>query len=481
MFKKPKLAAKISLAIFLAAQFYGLAFLFPKKLDSAQLTSVSDTISNSRLSFRGELSGAVAAGSAVITLKTSGLGTNNTSTGSGTLMTNDGIRVGSGTGATITTVKTLESDTRVVLAAGLSNAASDGDPVISTVSAIHTFRFTPYSQIANGAFRVLIPAASDSETGDGLPDKNGFDVVTGSLPTVACSGGGSNITFADSGTGTATRSGVTVGGTNYHSFECRYTGSGQSATQVTMIIGTAAGNKIINPSPSGYSASHGPGAGDTYTFRTRHLYGVDQSYATVDETLGKVSVIEAVRVTATVAPTLVFMLTGVTASQSVCGQTTDVATTPNTVPLGTVLSTDFSDAAQVLSVSTNAVGGYSVTASESAALTAWSLSGSPTIADTTCGGTCTVTTTGDWTSTTNKGFGYALANKTGTPVPSAIRYNTGGTFMARPFGVTAQQIMTASAPVDLDQAYVCYRAIVSGTQAAGDYENYVIYIATATF
>lgn len=473
--KKP--IAKVALLLFCLSFFQGFFLARPKELHSSNLTSVSDTLSNNRLSFRGEVEGAHSSGVAEIALDTSPENGNNTSTGSGTLMINDGIRVGSGSTATITTVEAIPGDSRVFLAAALGANVADATPVVSTVSAVHTVRFTPPSQISGGVFRVLIPAAADAETGDGLPDKNGFDVTTGSLPTVTCTGGGSNFSFA---TGTATRSAVTIGSTNYHSFECQYGGSGASATAITMQIGTAAGNKLINPSPAGYSSSHAPGAGDKYTFRVRHLNGLDGSFAVVDESLGTVGVIEAVRVTATVTPNITFQITGVANGTSACGQTTDVATTPNTVPLSSVSSSSFVEAAQLLNVSTNAVGGYTVTASQSGNLTAYSLSGTPTISGFTGGNAITVV---DWTATTTRGFGYSLAEaNSSNAVTDTLEYNNGGaSFNARWFGSTAEAIMTKATTADLNQAYVCYRLIVSGTQQAGDYENHVIYIATATF
>jgi len=171
-------------------------------------------------------------------------------------------------------------------------------------------------------------------------------------------------------------------------------------------------------------------------------------------------------------------MTGVAASSIRCGITTDVATTVSSVPFGTISTTAFTEAAQLLTVSTNASGGYTVTASESGKLTARTLPTTPTIPDTTCQATaCTVTTPQTWSSTAYKGFGYALEDAAGNAVPDSIEYSIGW----RPFDITGEQIMTDTVPADADQAYVCYRVIVSGSQEAGDYENYIIYIATATF
>ena len=476
-----KRLAKLVLILLLASQFFNLSlFIGPKKLDSANLTNVSDTLSNNRLSFRGELDGNHAAGTAVITLNTNSTpgDARNTSTGSASLMANESVQVGADNVSIA--IKTIESASRIVLGSGITNAESDDTMVVATSSAVHTATFTPVSVINSGAFRVLIPAASTAAA-DGFPDAGGFDFST-TTPTVSCAGGGGNMTFE---TGTATASAVQVGSTYFHSFECRYIGTGDSPAAVTMYIGTPDGGKLINPAPS--STTRLPGQADTYTFRTRHVYGTTQSYTTVDETLGTVGVIEAVRVTATVAPILTFQISGRAASSTNCGLTQEatITTTYNTVPFGTISTTDFYDAAQMLSVSTNAASGYVVTASESATLTAYNVTGTPTLANTTCDTACTSSTATEWNTATNKGFGYSLEDGNGTPVTdvsATIVYNySSRTFNARSFGTVGENIMTSTGVVDSDQAYVCYRIIVSGTQTAGDYENYVIYIATATF
>ncbi len=476
-----KRLVKFFLIFFLASQFFNLSLLFPKRLESANLTNVSDTLSNNRLSFRGELDGNHAAGTAVITLNTNSTpgDARNTSTGSASLMSSESVQVGADNASIA--IKTIESASRIVLASGITNAESDDTMVVATSSAVHTATFTPVSVINGGAFRVLIPAASTAAA-DGFPDAGGFDFST-TTPTVSCAGGGGNMTFE---TGTATASAIQVGSTYFHSFECRYIGTGASPAAVTMYIGTPGGGKLINPAPS--STTRFPGQADTYTFRTRHAYGTTQSYTTVDETLGTIGVIEAVRVTATVAPILTFQISGRAASSSNCGLTQEatITTTYNTVPFGTISTTDFYDAAQMLSVSTNAASGYVVTASESAVLTAYNVTGTPTIVNTTCDSAACAyddAASSDWDDTTKKGFGYGLESVNGAPVPANKDYDDcgGSAFCAFPFGTVGQTIMSETGVVDSDQVYVCYRIIVSGIQTAGDYENYVIYIATATF
>ena len=97
-----------------------------------------------------------------------------------------------------------------------------------------------------------------------------------------------------------------------------------------------------------------------------------------------------------------------------------------------------------------------------------------------------------WDSTTFKGFGFSLDDVNTSGLTPVFEYDTttgncsGGTYCARQFADTedsqaAQQIFSSTTVADEHNLYVCYRAVISSTQSAGDYENHVIYTATATF
>ena len=108
------------------------------------------------------------------------------------------------------------------------------------------------------------------------------------------------------------------------------------------------------------------------------------------------------------------------------------------------------------------------------------------IKDTTCdSGTCSETTSGEWVTATNNGFGYSLANVSGTD--AGFLYNeTSRTFSSKQIpdqeaSEAKQTVMSNAAPVSANQVYACYRISVSGTQPAGYYYNKVKYTATATF
>ena len=297
-------------------------------------------------------------------------------------------------------------------------------------------------------------------------------------------------------TGTASASAITINSVDYHAFECAYSGAGASGSAFN---GTTNGAitiaSLINPAPK---TAHTTGTADTYNIVIQHF---NSSFVVQDTTTVVIGVIEAVKVTATVPPQITFQIFGVASGTSTaCGVTTDSTTTAAAVPFGTVSISAFNEAAQGLSVSTNAVGGFAVTTIENDQLgkDGGACAGDPTItSNTSCiadarGDTATMADgTGDeWVSTSNKGFAYALHDVNSTTT-EAIAYNatTGGcdgVFCARQFADaensgTAQTIFSATGPADNQNLYVCYRLIPGTITAAGDYENYLTYTATATF
>jgi len=102
-----------------------------------------------------------------------------------------------------------------------------------------------------------------------------------------------------------------------------------------------------------------------------------------------------------------------------------------------------------------------------------------TIVDATCGGACNYTTAAAWTNSAHTGWGYSLQNSVGTP--ATFTYATG--YKAFGYGPTqAQSIMySAVTPASYETAFICYRLVVNTAQEAGNYENRLVYTATATF
>lgn len=477
----------ISIGIFVASG------VFNHKLQSANLTVVSDTVSNARPSFRGGL-GVGSAGSIANLNITAG---SFPSTSAAQLVEGDSVRIGQGAALTAYTVASTSGDnSQIYLTAALADTTA-GHDVIASTSATHTVRFTTVSALANGRFRVLVPAETDNASAaDGLPDAGYFDFGS-SAPTVTCPASIAGV--YDFVSGAATASAITLDGHDYHAYECAYSGTGATGTDFdggSVPAGTNADpitiSSIINPAPK---TSHTLGTADTYQVIVQQI---DSSLNVIDQTQISVGVIEAVKVTANVPPQITFSIIGVTSGTSHCGVNTSVTTTPTSVPFGELSLDAFTNAAQGMSVSTNASGGFAVTVLENDQL---GKNGATCLDNNTgisCirdsignGGTMTEATTADWTSTAAKGFAYSLddANSSTT---EAFSYNGGGTFMARQFadeenvdaGGTEglpQTIFSGTTVADNQNLYVCYRVIPDITTSAGNYENYVRYTATATF
>jgi hypothetical protein len=250
-------------------------------------------------------------------------------------------------------------------------------------------------------------------------------------------------------------------------------------TTITIGVGNSL---MINPSPS--NAASAEGTAGVFNFILRQL---DSSSNVLDQSVGQIAVVESVRVTATVDPAITFKIdnSGNTSTGSTaCGVGTSLSsgapsTTGDQVIFGSLgIGGTFNQLAQRLSCSTNAAGGYVVTAYENSTMK--NLNDATTIPDTACnGGACTATSATAWStgSTTVSEFGYTMTN-IGSSIP----------FVAsnfKPFGVgnaNAQPIMTkVSTPLITETANVCYRITITNVQEAGDYEAKVIYTATATF
>lgn len=472
-----------------------------QKSESASLTNVSVTLSNSRLSFTGGLeSGNTVGSSQAIIDTTQG---DWSSTTSAQLVSGDVLRIGDTDSLANYTVTSVDSVSTInVTPVLLTGDVEAGDIVISTQSATQTVSFTTANAITNGAIRILVPAVTDdANSQDGLPDAGNFDfsTVSGADPTVTCPGNITGYTFA---AGTAVASSVTIDSQDYHAFECGYTGAGSIGTvfdgttndAITIGDGT---NDLINPAPKD---DHSTGSADTYKIIVQHL---DSGSSVVDTTTTSIGVIEAVRVTASVAPQITFRIIGVASGTTACNVLTDVTTTAAAVPLGELSISAFTNAAQALAVSTNATNGYVVTARANDQLgrDAGACSGDNT------GANCIPDSVGDsaamthsasdeWDTTATKGFGFSLDDINTSGLTPAFEYSTAtgncsGTYCARHFAdtenigsdstQTPQTIFSHSSVADEQNLYVCYRAVISSTQAAGDYENHVIYTATATF
>lgn len=148
------------------------------------------------------------------------------------------------------------------------------------------------------------------------------------------------------------------------------------------------------------------------------------------------------------------------------------------IDFGTLTPKSPSSLTNTLTVSSGGAGGYQVTARENDTLK--TLAGTSSIPDTTCDSAgCNETTAAPWTLNTVYGFGY---NMSGNDIPATF---SGPTYF-RPFPSSAAlenpAVVMSSALVGKSRtATVTYKVNISGSQAAGDYENYLVFVATPTY
>lgn len=473
-----------------------VALINPAQLESANLISVKDTLSTSRLSFHGRVnSTGTSVGSSRVTIQTStGLDSASEQANSITtapLKAQDSLTIGANT---YTIVDIIDADEFTVSPVILAGDADSNDPIYLNVKPIHTITFTTPTAVAGGFFQILLPADSGASTSyDGKADDQGFDMTTGGV-TVTGTDVGSTYDFV---TGVATRSGDTgcTSPANYHCLEVHYSGTGAVSQAITITLGSGA-NTPIAPATG---TAHTEGTADTYPILIKNFgAGVNPNSASpIDSSTVRIALIESVRVTATVDPTISFSIAGVTAnSGDYCGVTRDANSpdsTATSVPFGSIANLEtFYDAVQDLTVTTNAAGGYVVTAQQNDEMSRDGL-GVTIIPDTSGDASATFSNSDDWETATNNGFGYSIQNVDAASVPfewSSNAFQSCGTdialdFCARQFAIggaeTAQTIFSSSTVASNENAYVCYRLSVDPTQAAGDYENQITFIATGTF
>ena len=446
--------------------------------------NVKDVLSSSQLSYYGGVGVGNSAGDSILKIST---GTSFPSRTSNNLFIGDTVSIGTGGSQSIYYIKDIGNTGTIMLNTGISavSIVANG-AVISTRSAIHTVSFEPQVNAVGGFWQFLIKTTATAGIGgtahsDKIPDQDGFDAGALTVGAVTCPFGGGAATV---GTTAVVSIGSPAVASSYHVVQCP---AGAGSTNPVGIAGSmvvGVGNsQLINPSPN-YTDTSAEGAADVYTFIVRHL---DAGSALLDQAIGKIAVVESVRVTATVDPTLTFTIDNVgttNASSTACGTGSSLAssatsTTADIVAFGSLgLGTTGNQLAQRLSCITNASGGYVVTAYENATMK--NINTATTIPNTTCnGGGCTYTTAAPWTtfSLLKSEFGYTMTN-----IGSSIPF-TAGNF--KPFGIgsaQAQDIMKrATLPSTTESAYVCYRITVHTGQEAGDYEAKVVYTATATF
>lgn len=487
---------------------------------SANLTTVSATLSNSRLSYKaGVTSGS--SGTTLVTIDGAGNPDNDTNH----LFTDDSVcfapsSLSGCTDDTAYSVGTVPSTTTFNVSPALGSTLNATDYVMASQSGILTLTFTLTNDIpSNGDILITIPMADNQDGNDGFPDASGTTTATGGFDLNLMTT--SNVGITESCGGTFSVAGVTEGsGTTDHTIEINNsTGACAASSVITVTVGDSSIG-LVNPAPVTSARSRGQAEVYNINVKTR-----DGSNNTLDSSDTLVAPVEGVFISATVDESLSFTVAGITAdSGTYCNATRTAAspdTTAYTIPWGTI-STTYLEAThntqQQLTVSTNADGGYEVYAQEydqmgkdGAVCTGnapsagdFTFSASTCIRDTVCGATpCTQTTAYDWGADPSSypGLGYSLQNQSGTDAlfvynstasPCDASSSTGD-FCAKQIAdydrgtseedetATGAELMSNADPVSGSSAYVCYRIDLPGTQPAGYYYSVIKYTAVAVF
>lgn len=150
----------------------------------------------------------------------------------------------------------------------------------------------------------------------------------------------------------------------------------------------------------------------------------------------------------------------------------------NLIALGELVEQTHSTDSHTLTITTKGAGGYSVYAFEKHPLR--QVEGLEEIPDTTCNsGTCTHITAGVWNDQTIAGFGY---NMTGNDIPAHFIDSTYYKSFANDETAEPMQVVMSSSNVaSARQSTVTYKAGIGSSQADGNYETAVVYVAVPGF
>lgn len=500
----------IFLVVLLSASFF--FFTKTRVIDTANLTSASVLLSNSRASFRAGIGTTALPGASIIYISNTNVGRTNPDLNTNNLGVGDTACFwrGANSAGCAEQIKINDNlgagSTIFNLAAPIGQGyTSNAAHVLINQRTNLTVNITLGSTIpSNGDIFITIPAADvnvgtggTAHTFDGLADTgnststNGFDIGGGG--TLLASGDinvGSNDTTSCSAGGWSTIT-VTAGGdTTDHTIRIQRNAACSSGVGVSIgFVNT----RLVNPAPTTVGIGQTQGAADIYMVNVKTRDGSQQTIDTVDI---NVAPVEGILVSATVDETLAFTIAGIGTGGTACGVSAEsVATTATSVPWGTLSTANsFYNAAHQLTVSTNADAGYAVRVEENDQMgrDGQLCSGTPTEgASTNCiidalgdNGTITNVVAGTWATATNHGFAYSLQNASGSD--AAFTYLGASNWAAKRFAdqensEAKQTIMSNSNPISGSSAYVCYRLAISATQAAGYYFNKLKYTATATF
>lgn len=499
----------------------------------ADAVSMSVYPVNSRLSFRGKLASGNNGGNTMAVIDTNyDEATSVYSTSSATLQTGDIIRIGDHDYA-VSFNSGPTNDNQIPLRTVLSDGdAAAGTAVYATMSGDIKVVYTAHAKdststvnsVNPGRVEFLIPAAADQIgageykkqyllTADGLPDSGGFDFgSTENGGRAASIVAADTATFASCGQVSAKQQATMIGTTPYHMFYCEYTSPLNEGTEYVFTI-----KDLINPVPKAEWDIEHPGqvapgrslgSADAYAVRAYQkefgASGIAGAYGAIRESVTYVGFSNGIKMTVRVMPQLTFKIAGIGEGVTACGGiSTDVESDAYQIDFGSIGNTDFTKAAQKITVNTNAPHGYVITAIADDQMR---ISGQicpnngvgysqciPGFADKVTPGPWVESSTTGGTTTYNSGFGYTLhivdgdnyLNTAGQPnVQAAFDYADNQywrSFADHQMEDNPIQLFNNLRSTSGDELEVCYKIMSAASNVPGNYMSALTYTITASF
>jgi hypothetical protein len=235
----------------------------------------------------------------------------------------------------------------------------------------------------------------------------------------------------------------------------------------------------------GSHATFGVTGGDQIINTTVGSYTISLNGTSADDADLRIALIDAVTVTASVDTSLTFTVAGVASGQAVNGDavTTSAGATATALPFGTLAPGTAKTLAQTLSVTTNATNGFAVTVIQNQNLVSASGADIDTFKDGASTATPTAWTTPLGTLDTEATYGhYGITSE-----DADLNTDEFGTALYAGNLSTPRTVFSHTGPADgstanKGQTRVAVKVQVTALQeAATDYNNRLIYVATPTF
>jgi hypothetical protein len=475
------MAKKSSLIIVLLVAGFLFALLNSPKAYAGTITNLSDTITTSRPSAASPLSANAASGVTQVSIANNG---------SRYLASDSAKIMRTSTSADVTTGITIASQssalTTVYFTAGTGAAAQGGtDVLITNITAMHKVSFSvPNPVPASGKIIITFPGSANTSASPSASTFAFNGLTTGNAA--------SNISYKLDGTRTCTFA------ISAPSITCTVDSGGSIAagTVITFLIGcgdsssnettcTTQSPRLINPTKTATA-----GSADVWSVNLR-----TQDASSVDIDSGKTAVgtVESVQVRATVDSSFTFTISGINnATAANAGNTTGCTNSESTssgfdstatlinlgsLPISSSVAPNIS--AQLITITTNANNGYTLTATSSGHLqdasTGFALADSTTPAAFpaatpwfgihACGADVNTSTWGAANTTTTRGGTAKYGWPTQTSAVTLATDNTGPIIGTGGNGLTTVE----------------YAAAADASVPSGNFTTVITYVATPVF